>query len=90
MTNVDLYENLPKISNMVRMRFAGYCSRAENQPLHHLVFKDPEKYIQGKGATLTYVQVIRKDIVKISRGADHLKELTTDKLKILASKDSQE
>jgi hypothetical protein len=36
-----------------------------------------------------YVQAIRKDIVKISGGAYHLKDLTTDKRKMLASKDSQ-
>jgi hypothetical protein len=37
-----------------------------------------------KGATLTYVQAIRKDIVKISGGVNHLR------LKILAIKDSKE
>jgi hypothetical protein len=92
MTNVELYGNLPKISNIVRMRrmrFAGHCSRAENQPFHYLVFKDFEKYVQDKSATLTYVQVIRKNIVKISGGAYHLKDLTTDIIKMLASKDSQ-
>jgi hypothetical protein len=69
------------------MRFAGHCNKVENQPIHHLlVFKDPEKYVQGKDATLTYVQVIRKDIVKIRY---HLKDLTTDKIKMLANKDSQ-
>jgi hypothetical protein len=48
MTNVELYGNLPKISNIVRIRrrrFAGYCSGAENEPIRHLVFKDPEKYV---------------------------------------------
>jgi hypothetical protein len=50
---------------MRRMRFAGHYSRAENQPIHHLVFKDPEKYVQGKGATLTYVQqAIRKRLAE--------------------------
>jgi hypothetical protein len=93
MTNVEVcYGNLPKISNVVRMRrmrFARHCSRAENQPIHHLVFKDPEKYAQGKGASVTYEQAIRKDIVNISRGSYHLKDLTSDKLKMLASKDFQ-
>jgi hypothetical protein len=74
---------------MRRKIFAEHCSTVENQPIHHLVFKDPEKYVQGKGATLTYVQAIRKDIVKISGGTYRLKDLTTDKLKMLASKDSQ-
>jgi hypothetical protein len=72
------------------MRFAaGHCSRAEYQPFRHLVVKDPEKYVQDKCATLTYIQAIRKDMVKISGGAYYLKDLTTDKLKMLASKDSQ-
>jgi hypothetical protein len=61
------------------MRYAGHCFRAESQPIHRLVFKNPENYFQGKGVTLTYVQAIRKDIVKIIGGAYHLKDLTTDK-----------
>jgi hypothetical protein len=62
MTNVELYGNLPKISTIVRMRrmrFAGHCFTADNQPIHHLDFKDT-----GKGTTPTYVQAIREDIVK--------------------------
>jgi hypothetical protein len=66
MTNVDLYGSLHKISDIVRMRimkFEGHCSWTGNQPIHHLLFKDPEKYVQGKGATLAHVQSICKDIL---------------------------
>jgi hypothetical protein len=52
-TNVEFYENLPKIFNtmiviMIKIIFAGHCSRAEKQPIHHRVFKVPKKYAQGK------------------------------------------
>ena len=64
-TNLQLYGDLPKISDVVKKRqvaFAGHCARCTNtpQPVQHLVFWEaPAKFIRGKGASMTYLRMMR-------------------------------
>jgi hypothetical protein len=56
MTKVELYGNLPKMSNMVqmrRLRSAEYYSRLKNQSVY-FISEEPGKYALHKGSTLTY------------------------------------
>ena len=65
-TNVEIYGDLPRISGVVKKRqiaFAGHCARCTNtpQPVQHLVFWEaPAKFIRGKGASMTYLRMMKK------------------------------
>jgi hypothetical protein len=74
--NSVLYSGLPIISSVVRqrrLRFAGHCYRATNQPIHHLVFKETDCR-RGKGATKTYPKMILEDVNTIMSGKDVITE----------------
>jgi hypothetical protein len=70
--NSVLYCSLPIISSVVRqrrLRFAGHCCRATNQPIHHLIFKETD-YRKVKGATKTYPKMILEEVNNIMSGKD--------------------
>ena len=64
-TNVELYGDLPNISDVVRRRkiaFAGHCVRCTDapQPVQHIVFWEaPAKFIRGTRATMTYHRMMK-------------------------------
>ena len=64
-SNVQLYGKLPLLSSTIRqrrLRFAGHCYRAENQPVTNLLFWTPSEGKRGQGAGIkTYPKLIRKD-----------------------------
>ena len=52
-SNKELYANLPLLSSTIRqrrLRFAGHCSRAINQPVTDLLFWTPSVGKRGRGA----------------------------------------
>lgn len=64
-SNKELYGDLPLLSSTIRqrrMRFAGHCARAENQPVTDLLFwSSPQgRRCQGAGFK-TYPKQIRED-----------------------------
>jgi hypothetical protein len=64
-TNLQLYGDLPKISDVVKKRqvaFACHYARCTNtpQPVQHLLFWEaPAKFIRGKGASMTYLRMMK-------------------------------
>ena len=86
-TNVELYGDLPKISDVVMRRqtaFAGHCVRCTDapQPVQHLVFWEaPAKFIRGKGASSRKVGGLRPEVLSPrqrchpSAGAESRREL---------------
>ena len=64
-SNQELYGNLPSLSSTIRqrrLRFAGHCFRAENQPITKLLLWTPTKEKKGRGAGIkTYPKMIKED-----------------------------
>ena len=65
-SNSDLYEDLPKISDKVawrRLGIAGHCQRHEELPAHHLVLWEPThgKRRPGRPST-TFVDTLKRDV----------------------------
>ena len=65
MTNVQLYGELPTLSSTIRqrrMRFAGHCSRAPDQPANNLLFWAPRVIRTGhRGTFKTYSKMLQED-----------------------------
>ena len=64
MTNAELYDNLPKISQKIRERrnrFAGHCIRGE-ELVSKMVLWSPKHGNRKPGRpALTYINILRKD-----------------------------
>ena len=64
-TNKILYGDLPKLTTTIRqrrMRFAGHCARATDQPVSELLFWTPSYGKRGKGAGhKTYLSMLKED-----------------------------
>ena len=64
-SNKELYGGIPRLSSTIRkrrLRFAGHCSRAENQPVTNLLLWSPSQGKRGQGAGIqTYPKLIKKD-----------------------------
>ena len=64
-SNRELYGNIPLLSSTIRqrrLRFAGHCFRAENQPVTNLLFWSPNQGKRGQGNSFkTYLKQIRED-----------------------------
>jgi hypothetical protein len=65
MTNKELYGNLPTLSSTIRqrrMRFAGHCARASNQPAAKLLFWTPtEGKVKRGGVYKTFTTMLQED-----------------------------
>ena len=65
MTNAELYGKIPLLSNTIkrrRLRFAGHCIRAENQPAANLLFWTPTEGKAKRGApTKTFCTMLQED-----------------------------
>ena len=63
--NTELYGDLPLLSSTIRqrrLRFAGHCFRADNQPVTNLLFWDPSQGNRGQGAGIkTFPKLLRED-----------------------------
>ena len=64
-TNLVLYGTIPKLSETVkqrRLRFSGHIYRHDDQPVHHLLFWQPDYGKRYRGRPrMTYPDVIYKD-----------------------------
>ena len=64
--NQTLYEGMPRVSDKVaarRMRLAGHCQRLQELPASKLVLWEPTHGHRSRGGqTLTYVDVLKKDV----------------------------
>ena len=64
MTNEELYGNLPKISQRIRIRrtrFAGHCFRSE-EPVSKMILWAPKHGYKKPGRpALTYIDILKKD-----------------------------
>ena len=64
-SNNDLYGDLPLLSATIkqrRLRFAGHCFRAEDQPINKLLFWSPSQGKRGRGAGIkTYSKLLKED-----------------------------
>ena len=64
-TNKDLYGDIPPLSSTIRqrrMRFAGHCLRAADQPVSKLLFWSSKEAKRGRGAGLkTFAKVLGED-----------------------------
>lgn len=64
-SNQELYGDIPKLSSTIRqrrMRFAGHCFRASNQPISKLLFWTPSQGKRGRGAGIkTYPKMLKED-----------------------------
>ena len=64
-SNHDLYGDLPLLSATIkqrRLRFAGHCFRAEDQPISKLLFWSPSQGKRGRGAGIkTYSKLLKED-----------------------------
>ena len=52
LTNQELYQDLPKVSDIVRerrLRLAGHCVRHDDEIAHHLVLWEPTKGTRNRG-----------------------------------------
>jgi len=68
--NKDLYDDSPYISDIIkhrRIRFAGHCLRAQNQPVQKLVLLNPgyKNLKQGQGNKLTYHKLLLTNLNQI-------------------------
>ena len=65
MSNKELYGDLPPLSSTIRqrrLRFAGHCFRATNQPVSKLLFWSPSQGKRGRGAGMkTYPKMLKED-----------------------------
>ena len=65
MTNVDLYQELPELSEKIRirrLRLAGHCYRHEELIAQRLVLWEPTHRTKGRGRQqLTYEDTLRRD-----------------------------
>ena len=80
-SNKELYGNLPPLSYTIRqrrLRFAGHCFRAEDQPVTNLLFWSPTQGKRGRGAGMkTYPKLLR-DNTDVSSDAE-IKGLMVDR-----------
>ena len=64
-TNKELYGDIPLLSSTIRqrrMRFAGHCFRASDQPVSKLIFWSSKEGKRGRGAGLkTYPKILGED-----------------------------
>ena len=63
-SNKDLYGNLPLLSTTIRqhrMRFAGHCFLAQNQPVTNLLFWSPSGTRKRGAGMKTYAKLLRED-----------------------------
>ena len=64
-SNVELYGDLPPLSSTIcqrRLRFAGHCYRAKDQPISKLLFWSPHEGKRGQGAGMkTFPKMIKED-----------------------------
>ena len=64
-SNQELYGDLPRLSLTIRqrrLRFAGHCYRASNQPISKLLFWTPSYGKRGRGAGIkTYPKMLKED-----------------------------
>ena len=65
-----MYDGNPYISDLIthrRIRFAGHCLRATNQPVQQLILLNPghKNMRQGQGNTLTYYKILIEDLKTI-------------------------
>ena len=64
MTNAELYDKLPRISQKIRerrTRFAGHCFRCE-EPVSNMIFWAPKHGNKKPGRpALTYIDIFKKD-----------------------------
>ena len=76
MTNLDLYQNLPKVSVKIRkrrMRLAGHCARHSEETAHKLVLWEPTDGKRSRGRRkLTYIDNLLEDA-----NANNISELRT-------------
>ena len=79
--NRELYGDLPCLSSTIRqrrLRFAGHCYRADNQPISKLLFWTPSQGKRGKGAGIkTYPKMLKEDLQLTS--AEEIKGLMVDR-----------
>ena len=71
-SNKDLYGDLPSLSSTIRqrrLRFAGHCFRAKNQPVTNLLFWTPSTGKRGRGAGIkTFPKSLLEDTSSSSNG----------------------
>ena len=71
-SNNNLYGDLPSLSSTIRqrrLRFAGHCSRATNQPVTDLLFWTPSTGKRGRGAGIrTFPKSLLADTSSSSDG----------------------
>ena len=64
MTNAELYDKLPRISQKIRerrTRFAGHCFRCE-EPVSNMILWAPKHGNKKPGRpALTYIDILKKD-----------------------------
>ena len=64
-SNKELYGDLPPLSVTIRqrrLRFAGHCFRAKNQPISKLLFWSPSQGKRRRGAGIkTYSKMLKED-----------------------------
>ena len=64
-TNQMVYQDLPKLSDKLkerRLRYAGHCARAEDQPVNQLLFWTPHLGNPSRGQPrLTYPKTLKND-----------------------------
>lgn len=64
-TNKELYGKLPKLSDKIRQRrtrFAGHCSRSQDEPVSQLLHWTPKHDRKSPGRpALTYIDILRQD-----------------------------
>ena len=64
-TNQELYQDLPKLTEMVRerrLRIAGHCVRHEEEIAHHLILWEPTRGNRGRGRrAVTYIDNLKED-----------------------------
>ena len=82
MTNERLYQNLPKLSKKIqirRLKFAGHCARATDQPVNRLLFWSPQGGRTNRGRPLKTF----KDNLAEDTGLQNQREL----LQLMKNKD---
>ena len=64
-SNKDLYQSLPPLSSTIRqhrLRFAGHCFRAHNQPVTNLLFWTPSQGRRERGPGIkTFPKLLIED-----------------------------
>jgi len=64
-TNQSVYQELPRLSEKIkqrRLKFAGHCARATDQPVSQLLFWTPHTgYVSRGQPKLTYPKTLKND-----------------------------